>query len=263
MPTRLSAVECSDFSNLQQHLRCGVASRRFSEYHRNRRHSVNDLDWESLSKPVKLALKDGRLDRPLPRLSFALNWYHREGCPRRLSCRQPGNSHPHRLFTFSDRPRPLSDAEPAGCIPTRCRLHLPSGNGSVGGEPDSNSSGHLHRSAHGGHGGHVLHPEHVRLPPGAPLRVSREQVRWRRCVLSFALGLASKENAALLPLMLFAIELCFFQDLGLMQTRRRLAVAGLVVGILLLGLGSFIFLKGDPLSVLATATGLFHHRNAF
>ena len=77
------------------------------------------------------------------------------------------------------------------------------------------------------------------------------------CVLSFALGLASKENAAVLPLTLYVIELCFFQDLGLAQTRRRFAVAGLVGGILLLGLGSFMFFEGDPLSVLSYGNRFF------
>ena len=198
---------------------------------------VNDLDWESLSKPVKQALKDGRLDRPLPRLSFALNWYIGKDAPEgyhvvnlaihiltacllfltaRALFRTPNLRGASRqdvdficlLGTVLWAVNPIQTQavtyivqRMAAMAAMFCILSM---------------YGYLR----------------ARLPGS---RVSK--AGWAAlCVLSFALGLASKENAAVLPLTLYVIELCFFQDLSLAQTRRRIAVAGLIGGILLLGL---------------------------
>ena len=213
---------------------------------------VNDLDWESLSKPVKQALEGGRLDRPLPRLSFALNWYIGKDAPEGyhvvnlaihiltacllfLTARA--------LFrTPNLRGASRQDADFICLLGTVLWAVNPIQTQAV--------TYIVQRMAAMAAMFCILSMySYLRARLSGP-RVSR--AGWAAlCVLSFALGLASKENAAVLPLTLYVVELCFFQDLRLAQTRRRFAVAGLVGGILLLALGSFMFLNGDPLSALS------------
>jgi Flp pilus assembly protein TadD len=213
---------------------------------------VNDLDWESLSKPVKQALKDGRFDRPLSRLSFALNWYIGKDAPEGYHA---VNLAIHILTacllfltaralfrTPNLRGASRQDADFICLLGTVLWAVNPIQTQAV--------TYIVQRMAAMAAMFCILSMYGYLRARLSGSRVSK--AGWAAlCLLSFVLGMASKENAAVLPLMLYVIELCFFQDLGLAQTRRRLAVAGLVGGILLLGLGSFIFLKGDPLSVLS------------
>ncbi|MEW6667862.1 MAG: tetratricopeptide repeat protein [Thermodesulfobacteriota bacterium] len=69
-------------------------------------------------------------------------------------------------------------------------------------------------------------------------------------LVSFALALGCKENAATLPAALVLIEACFFQDLNRPKTRRGLI--GIFVGFLLLSMmaGAFFFRQSHPLAFL-------------
>ena len=71
------------------------------------------------------------------------------------------------------------------------------------------------------------------------------------CAASLLLGMAAKENAALLPLTIIAIEAIFFQDLGNPLVRRRVFAYSAVGGLAIVILGGVIFLKGDFLSVFS------------
>jgi len=70
------------------------------------------------------------------------------------------------------------------------------------------------------------------------------------CVFSFIFAIGSKENAAMLPLSLILIEIVFFQDLGSQKKRRVFfgIAAGTVSLVLIMGI--FFFMKGDPLFFL-------------
>jgi len=70
------------------------------------------------------------------------------------------------------------------------------------------------------------------------------------CVLSFILALGSKENAAMFPLALVLVEIVFFQDYTLQKTRRLLLGVVLASGMLVILIGIFYFMKGDPLYFL-------------
>ena len=66
------------------------------------------------------------------------------------------------------------------------------------------------------------------------------------CILSFLLAIGSKENAAILPLALILVEIIFFQDLGPQKTRRLFLGISVATGLLVVLIGIFFFMKGDP-----------------
>jgi tetratricopeptide (TPR) repeat protein len=70
------------------------------------------------------------------------------------------------------------------------------------------------------------------------------------CGLSFVLALASKENAATLPLAIILVEFIFFQDLS--RSRIRKAFVSIIAGsgALIFLAGVSFFFHGDPLSFL-------------
>ena len=70
------------------------------------------------------------------------------------------------------------------------------------------------------------------------------------CALSFVLAIGSKEIAATLPIALILVETVFFQDLSDPGVRKKMLIvfAAGAAGIVLLG--SILFLRGNPLSVL-------------
>jgi Tfp pilus assembly protein PilF len=70
------------------------------------------------------------------------------------------------------------------------------------------------------------------------------------CFLSYALALASKENAAIFPLALMLVEIIFFQDLSRPKVRKALFGITLAGGVLLLLFGIFVFFHGEPLNFL-------------
>ena len=77
------------------------------------------------------------------------------------------------------------------------------------------------------------------------------------CAVSFLLGMVAKENAALLPLTIIAIEAIFFQNLGNPQVRRRVFTFSAVCGLAIVILGGVIFLKGDLLSIFSGYGGRY------
>jgi len=78
---------------------------------------------------------------------------------------------------------------------------------------------------------------------------SRQIFFFLLCAVSFMLALASKENAATLPLALLLVEAAFFQDLSRRRVRHTLLI--IVGGGLLLmpAAGILVFFKGDPLRI--------------
>lgn len=75
------------------------------------------------------------------------------------------------------------------------------------------------------------------------------------CFLSFLFGLASKENAILLPIALVLVEVTFFQDLGRPKTKKLFFWVTVGGGVLVILLGSVLFLREDPLSIIMKGYG--------
>lgn len=69
------------------------------------------------------------------------------------------------------------------------------------------------------------------------------------CFLSFILGVASKENALMLPMALLLVEIVFFQDMADPRVRRFFLGAIAASAVLVLALGFTIFLREDPWSI--------------
>jgi len=69
------------------------------------------------------------------------------------------------------------------------------------------------------------------------------------CCLSFLFGIASKENALMLPMALLLVEIVFFQDMADPRVRRFFLGAIAAGGVLVLVLGFVLFLREDPLSI--------------
>ena len=69
------------------------------------------------------------------------------------------------------------------------------------------------------------------------------------CLFSFLMALGSKENAAILPISLILVEICFFQDLGKPGTRKAFGL-GFLVGVFLLIVLGTLFMSGNPLAFL-------------
>jgi tetratricopeptide (TPR) repeat protein len=70
------------------------------------------------------------------------------------------------------------------------------------------------------------------------------------CFLSYLLGMASKENAMILPMALLLLETTFFQDLGWAKTRRTLLWVVVGLGLLIIVFGSVFFLRSNPISLI-------------
>ena len=70
------------------------------------------------------------------------------------------------------------------------------------------------------------------------------------CAACFLLGMASKENAIMLPLCIALMEAVFFQDLGNPKIRKRILLIGVVGSGLLFAVGIVVFLSGNPLALL-------------
>jgi tetratricopeptide (TPR) repeat protein len=71
------------------------------------------------------------------------------------------------------------------------------------------------------------------------------------CATCFLMGIAAKENAALLPLTIIMVEALFFQNLGNPQTRRKVLAIQSVGGFAVVILGGLFFYEGDLLSVFS------------
>jgi tetratricopeptide (TPR) repeat protein len=68
------------------------------------------------------------------------------------------------------------------------------------------------------------------------------------CILAFLFAMGSKENSITLPLALFGVEVICFQDLSLQRTKRVLVLGLIAGGLLLTLLGIWLFIPGNPLA---------------
>jgi len=71
------------------------------------------------------------------------------------------------------------------------------------------------------------------------------------CFLSAAFAMTSKENAATLPLALVLLEFMFFRDLSCKKTRNYFIGTIIALGLVIFGLGEWIFFKGDLKGLLS------------
>jgi len=70
-------------------------------------------------------------------------------------------------------------------------------------------------------------------------------VGWGGCFLCYILALGSKENAIILPLSLILIEFAFFREIAAKKTRFAWTKVLALLGLALLFLGMYIYLRGD------------------
>lgn len=70
------------------------------------------------------------------------------------------------------------------------------------------------------------------------------------CVFSFIFAMGSKENAAMLPLSLILVEIIFFQELSLPETRKKFIFIFAVISLSVIFIGTMLFMKGDMFSFL-------------
>ena len=70
------------------------------------------------------------------------------------------------------------------------------------------------------------------------------------CVLSYLFALGSKENTIVLPVALVLIEILFFQNLSVPRTRKVWLRGSIAGGVLLVLMGALIILSGNLLSIL-------------
>ena len=212
---------------------------------------LENLDGESLWKPVHASLDGGRLDRPLARLTFALNWY--------VGGKETWSYH---LVNIS--------------IHALCAFFL------------FLTVRALHRTPRGGSGTSgpyavsltaaffwAVNPIQTQAVTYIVQRMAalaglfyifglycfiqgrlggttrRRHAWWCGCLVSFLLGVASKENAVLLPLAWVLAEMVFFQP----DWRQRPIPRGwLWLGVSAVGViiitGVFFLTQGDALSLL-------------
>jgi tetratricopeptide (TPR) repeat protein len=79
----------------------------------------------------------------------------------------------------------------------------------------------------------------------------KQSIPWfAACLVFFILGIFSKPNAAMLPAALLLLEVTFFQDITDKKTRKRIYFITIALGCGIILIGSVLFLKGNPLSVL-------------
>jgi len=81
----------------------------------------------------------------------------------------------------------------------------------------------------------------------------KKWILYAGCFFGGTLALASKENAAMLPVFIFLYEWFFFQDLSRAWLKKHLLHIGLVVGFMVLVI--FIFLGGQPFERLISGYG--------
>jgi tetratricopeptide (TPR) repeat protein len=70
------------------------------------------------------------------------------------------------------------------------------------------------------------------------------------CLLSFVLALDSKENAVTFPIAMAGIDILFYQDLSDKKTRRKVMAALAVVGASMAAILTILYIKGDIAQVL-------------
>ena len=212
---------------------------------------LENLDGESLFEPIRATLDGGRLDRPLARLTFALNWYFggRETWGYHLV-----NISIHALCAFF-------------LFLTVRAMHRTPRGGSGTSDPVAVSL-----SAAFFWAANPIQTQAVtyivqRMAALAGLfyiiglycfiqgrlggTARRQFLWWCGCLVSFLLGVASKENAVLLPLAWVLTEMVFFQQGRPQDSSRRWLLRLCVTAVSVIGITSvFCFTNGDTLSLL-------------
>jgi Flp pilus assembly protein TadD len=69
------------------------------------------------------------------------------------------------------------------------------------------------------------------------------------CLISYVCALLSKANSATLPIALIMVEVIFFQDLSRPRIRKRVVFVTLGASFCVVILGFLLYLQGDPLSI--------------
>lgn len=212
---------------------------------------IENLDGESLWKQLHASLVGGRLDRPLARLTFALNWYFggKDTWGYHLL-----NISIHALCAFflfltvkilhrtpqggSERSNPYAVSLIAAFIwaanpvQTQAVTYIVQRMAALAGLFYVVS---LYCFIQGRLSG----------------MTRRRCAWWCGSLASFILGVASKENAVLLPLALALVEMVFFRNERPQRPARRWLLVLAVTAVSVIGLiGLFFFTQGDTLSYL-------------
>lgn len=211
---------------------------------------LENLDGESLWKSIHSSLDGGRLDRPLARLTFALNWYvgGKDTWGYHLL-----NISIHALCAFF-------------IFLTVRALHRTPRGGS--GSPDPYAVSLIAALLWAANPIQTQAVTYIvqRMAALAGLfyifglycfiqgRLSgttrRRYLWWCGCLVSFLLGVASKENAVLLPLAWVLAEMVFFQHARPQRPTRRWLLWLAVSAVSVIGLTAVFFLtNGDTLAL--------------
>lgn len=211
---------------------------------------LENLDGESLWKPIHASLDGGRLDRPLSRLTFALNWYFdgRETWGYHLL-----NVAIHALCAFS-------------LFLTVRALHRTPRGGSGKSNPyavsliaafiwaanpiQTQAVTYIVQRMAALAGLFYIVGLYCFIQSRLSGTTRKRYVWWCGCLVSFLLGVASKENAVLLPLALVLTEMVFFQHERPQRSTRPWLLGLAVAAVSVIGLTGFLFLtNGGTLSL--------------
>lgn len=88
------------------------------------------------------------------------------------------------------------------------------------------------------------------------LSCSKQTMWFAGCFLSFLLALGSKENAAMLPATLLLMEIIFFQNLSNRKRRKKLFFISGIIMLMIFLFGTVAFMKGNPLGFMES----YNHR---
>ena len=218
----------------------------FSNVSENPSIRINSLDSESLLKFFRQSIEKGRLNRPLSFLTFALNWYFGKDSPQGYHV---VNIVIHILTTFllflSARllfKTPNLQNLPQRDVDFICLLGAVLW--AVNPIQTQAITYIVQRMASMAA---MFYIASVYCYLAA--RFSQNRVKqtglFALCIFCFFMAMASKENAILLPMALFVLELVFFQDVRNPKTLRAFLGAALVGVGLVIVVGAFLFSHGN------------------
>lgn len=211
---------------------------------------LENLDGESLWGPIHASLDGGRLDRPLARLTFALNWY--------ISGRDTWSYH---LLNIS-----IHALSAFFLFLTVQALHRTPRGGSGGSSPyavsliaafiwaanpiQTQAVTYIVQRMAALAGLFYIMSLYCFIQSRLSGTALRRCVWGSGCFISFLLGVASKENAVLLPLAWVLTEMVFFQHERPQRSTQRWLLGLAVSAVSVIGLtGVFLLTNGSPLSL--------------
>ncbi len=211
---------------------------------------IDHLDAASLRKPLKSTLESGRLDRPLARFTFALNWYAGGDTPWAYHL---VNLCIHALCAFliflcvsalHRAPRGGAGRRDAVAVSLMAAAFW------AANPLQTQAVTYIVQRMAALAGFFYLLGLYGFIRGRLSTSWERRALWWSGCAGAFLLGVASKENAVLLPFALLLTELIFFREGPLDKTlRRRLAVLVPAVAVITLA-GVSLITKGNPFSLL-------------